>query len=136
MCFNISSPLDSGQAALMGALIGAGASVIVQIIAAFVTARHETRSFQRTLRKEQIASVADAYEYALNVILNMKTGGGPDRATRGNVFAQISLRGSVQVKALVEAFLALSPEEKRVFEMEPLIKAMQQHIVQLEKKSE
>ena len=136
MFFNPLSPLDPGIAALFGALIGAGASMIVQIIAAFVTARHESRSFQRTFRKEQVANVADAYEHALNVIFNMRTDGNPDRSTRGKVFAQISLRGSAPVRVIIETFLNLSPEEKRDFEIEGLIEAMQRHITQLENDTE
>jgi gas vesicle protein len=135
LMFSISSiavPLDPGSAALMGALIGAGSSVIVQIIAAFVTAQHETRSFRRTLRKETIASVTDAYEYALNVIFNMQSGGAADRTIQGNVFAQISLRGSSQVKTLVSQFRELPPTERASFKIEELIKAMQEHIAQLE----
>jgi gas vesicle protein len=128
----VAIPLDPGLAALIGAFIGAGSSVIVQIIAAFVTARHETRSFRRNLRKETIASITDAYEYALNVIFNMQSGGGPDRTTQGNVFAQISLRGSSQVKTLVSKFKELPPAERASFKTEELIKAMQEHIAQLE----
>lgn len=135
MCINFTSPLDPGQAALIGALIGAGSSVVVQVIAAIVTARHETRSFRRTLRKEVIASVADAYEYALNVILNMQRGENLDRATYGNVFAQISLRGSPKVKTLVKEFLALPVTTRESFNIELLIEAMQQHIAQLENES-
>lgn len=133
MCLSLSSPLDPGQAALFGALIGAGASVIVQIIAAFVTARHETRSFRRTLLKDQIASVTDAYEFAINVISNMRTGGTPDRATQGNVLAQISLRGSAEVKSIVESFLALPNADRSGFEIAPLVQAMKQHLALLEK---
>jgi gas vesicle protein len=105
------NPLDPGFAGLYGALIGAGSAVTVQIIAAIVTARHETRSFRRTLRKETMASVADAYEHALNVVMNMKRGAVPDKSTRGNGFAQISLRGSSRVKELVRQFLDLPETE-------------------------
>lgn len=133
MCLTLASPLDSGQAALLGALIGAGASVIVQIIAAFVTARHETRSFRRTLLKDQISSITDAYEYAINVISNMRTGGTADRTTQGNVLAQTSLRGSTEVKAIVESFFALPTANRQEFELAPLVNAMQQHLAQLEK---
>jgi hypothetical protein len=128
-------PLDPGLAALIGALIGAGSSVVVQIIAAVITARHETRSYRRTLRKELIASVLDSYEYALNVIFNMQRGGGVERSTEGNVFAQISLRGSPLVKKLVEDFRELPIDERKSFKIDILIGAMQQHITQLERES-
>ncbi|EEG07336.1 hypothetical protein FuraDRAFT_3157 [Pseudogulbenkiania ferrooxidans 2002] len=117
-------------------MIGAGASVIVQIIAAVVAAKHEARSFHRTLRKEAIANVTDAYEYALNVTFNMQRGRGPDEATYGNVFAQIELRGSPAVKKLVREFRGLGPPERPSFNMDVLISAMQEHISQLEAESE
>ncbi len=132
---SLTSPLDPGYAALIGALIGGGASVIVQIIAAIVTANHESRAFGRTLRKETIASTADAYEYALNVIFNMQRGSGPDSATYGNVFSQISLRGSPAVKLLVSEFRALAPANRVSFNIDQLIVAMQQHLKQLESDS-
>ena len=119
------NPLDPGFAGLYGALIGAGSAVTVQIIAAIVTARHETRSFRRTLRKETMASVADAYEHALNVVMNMKRGAVPDKSTRGNVFAQISLRGSSRVKELVRQFLDLPETERPAFDIDLLISEMQ-----------
>lgn len=129
------NPLDPGVAGLYGALIGAGSAVTVQMIAAIVTARHETRSFRRTLRKESLASVADAYEHALNVVMNMQRGGHPEKTTRGNVFAQISLRGSPRVKELVCHFLDLPDAEKPAFDIELLIKEMQWHLAQLEREA-
>lgn len=136
MLSQISTPLDPGIAALLGALLGAGASVVVQIIAAAVTARHETRAFRRTLRKETIASVADAYEYALNVIFGMQRGAAPDHATRGNVFAQVALRGSPRVKEIVTMFLELPPSERQELELKDLIVAMQQHLAALARDTE
>jgi hypothetical protein len=135
MNLSLSSPLDPGQAALLGASIGAGASVIVQVIAAFIAARHETRSFKRTLRKEQIENVSDVYEFTLNVIFNLRTGAAPDRTTLGKVFAQISLRGSSPVKAIVDEFLEMPQSEKQKFSIDQLTQAMQRHIAQLENDS-
>ncbi len=132
MPFQLPQVLDPGVAALLGALVGAGSSVIVQIVAAFVTASHETRTFRRTLRKETIASVADAYEHALNVLFNMRRGGAPDRATYGAVFAQLSLRGSTEVKSLMEEFQNLSSQDRTGFDIDKMIKAMQAHLEQLE----
>lgn len=129
------NPLDPGVAGLYGALIGAGSAVIVQIIAAIVTARHETRSFRRTLRKESLASVADAYEHALNVVMNMQRGGHPERTTLGNVFAQISLRGSPRIKELVCQFIDLPENEKSAFDIDLLIKEMQWHLARLEREA-
>ena len=57
-------PLDPGFAALLGTLIGSGSSIIVQIIAAIITANNNTKAFRREQRKEEIASITDAYEYA------------------------------------------------------------------------
>jgi len=120
--------LDPGLAALLGALIGAGASVIVQVVAAIVTARHEARAFSRTVQKEVSESVAKAYEFALNFIFNMKTGTATSRVAYGDVFAQIALRGPSEVKRLVAQFLALTPNERLQFDVEALVKAMQQHL--------
>lgn len=125
--------LDPGVAALIGALIGAGSSVVVQVIAAIISARHEARSFQRAFRKEVIGSVTDAYEYTLNVLFNMKRGNPPDPATYGNVFAQISLRGSDEVNELMNEFHSLAPAARADFDVSRVINAMQNHVKQLER---
>jgi hypothetical protein len=132
----LSHPLDPGFAALLGAVIGSGSSIIVQIIvqiiAAIITAKNNTKSFRREQRKEEIASITDAYEYALNVIFNIQRGQTPDSTTSGNMFAQISLRGSLEVKACVQVFQALPAQERQSFNIDELIDAMRKHITQLE----
>lgn len=80
-----------------------------------------------------MASVADAYEHALNVVMNMKRGAVPDKSTRGNVFAQISLRGSSRVKELVRQFLDLPETERPAFDIDLLISEMQRHLTRLER---
>lgn len=125
--------IDPGTAALLGAAVGAGSSVIVQIVAAFVTARHETRTFRRALYKETIACVADAYEHALNVFFNMRSGATPDRTTYGKVYAQLSLRGSSDVKLLMDQFQSLLPEDRASFNVEQMVATMRSHIDLLEK---
>jgi hypothetical protein len=128
----LSHPLDPGFAALLGALIGSASSIIVQIIAAIITAKNNTKSSRREQRKEEIASITDAYEYALNVIFNIQRGQTPDSTTSGNMFAQISLRGSLEVKACVQVFQALPAQGRQLFNIDELIDAMRKHITQLE----
>ena len=135
MFAHLPNALDPGLAALIGALVGAGSAVVVQVIAAIITAQHNTRSYRRTLRKEIIASVADAYEHALNVFVNIKSGATPDKSTFGKVFAQISLRGSPAVNKLLNEFQMLSVSEKSNLDINPIINAMQEHLAKLERES-
>jgi hypothetical protein len=115
-----------------GALIGSCSSIVVQIIAAIITANNNTKSFRREQRKKEIASITNAYEYALNVIFNIQRGQTPDSTTIGNMFTQISLRGSLEVKACVHGFQALPAQERQLFNIDELIDAIQKHITQLE----
>jgi hypothetical protein len=127
--------LDPGLAGLVGTFIGAGASITVQIIAACITERREASSYRRTLRKELIESVLDTYEYVLNVIFNMQRDGMGDRNTQGKVFAQISLRSSPLIKKLINEFWELPQNERKSFNIDMLIEAMEQHITQLKEES-
>jgi hypothetical protein len=128
----LSHPLDPGFAALLGALIGSCSSIVTQIIVASITANNNTKSFRREQKKEEIASITNAYEYALNIIFNIQRGQTPDFATIGNMFAQISLRGSSEVKDCVYGFQSLPALERQSFNIDELIDAMQKHIIQLE----
>ena len=129
---DIPSQIDPGLSTLFGAFIGAGASVLVQIVAAIVAARAMRIEHRRSARGSELASVSDAYEHALNVIFNMMRGSQPDRATHGHVFAQISLRGSPQVRELILAFLDLERAEMAGFDPNPVIEAMKRHVEKLE----
>ncbi len=132
MTQEIHSTIDPGMAALFGAAIGAGASVIVQIIGAFVTSEHEVKRFQREIIKQQVVTLSETYELALNIIYNMKRNGNPDRSTRGSVFAQISLVGSPAVISLVNEFLEINSESQKKFDLNQLVKAMKEHISEVE----
>ncbi len=124
--------IDSTIAALLGATIGGVIGVIGTIITVVSTSRREFTSFRRSQLQQNFDWVSSAYEYALNVMFNIKRDGNPDRATYGNVFAQLSLFGSPEVKSLFDHYLALDSEKKKEFETQKLINAMKEHLHSLQ----
>lgn len=122
--------IDAGLAAILGAAVGGVLTLIAAVVSGMFTAWQENRANSRAAREAKLASTIDAYEYALNVFFNKD--GNPDRATRGNVFAQISLRGSQQVRVLLEEYLALPNDQRLAFDIDRFVFAMKAHIAEIE----
>ena len=123
--------IDATSAALLGALIGGASGIIGTIITVIYSGRREVKSFERLHTKEHFERVCSAYEFALNIFFNFRRGGGnPDRASYGDMFAHISLYGSPEVRALLEAWLS-GPQNLENLEIEKIIAAMQAHLASL-----
>ena len=126
-------PIDPTWSALIGAAIGGVIGVIGTLISVVAASRRELATFRRTSASEHIRSVREAYALTLNVLFNMNRGGAPDRATLGNVYAQVALAGSVTVRQLVEAYVTALPQEREKIDLQGVIDAMHEHIHSLER---
>jgi hypothetical protein len=124
--------LDPAVAALLGSVIGGIIGVCGTVVTAIATTRREFRAFQRTQSQQSFDRICAAYEYALNVFFNLKQSGSPDRASYGKMFAEVSLYGSSQVKALLDDYLARSPEDQAKFDVQQLIRLMKEHLESLQ----
>jgi len=123
--------LASASSALIGAAVGSLLTLLGTVIAAWAAARRERLSFERVHSQQHIDRVRDGYDFALNVLFNMKRGGSPDRATHGNVFARISLLGSPEVRHIVAVYLEAAPQDRSI-DLARLIEAMKSHLHELE----
>ena len=128
----LSTPINAATSALVGAIVGGLVALIGVLLNLWAAKSREAKSFERTKRLRMIEQTADSYQYALNVIYNLKRGGMPDRSTRGNVFGQMSLFACGSVRAISDDFLKMSDDEQKTFDLDPLIKEMRSHLDQLE----
>ena len=123
--------LDPAISALLGALIGGVIGVVGTVLTAWFSSRRERTSFRRTTSLQHIDRVRDTYQHALNVLFNLTSGGNPDRATYGNLFAQVSLIGSLKVNDLLQAYLDL-PLPRKPPDVTAFIRAMTEHLSDLQ----
>ena len=124
-------PIDSTVAALIGAAIGGVIGVVGTVITAWATSRRERNAFLRLSSQQNADRIRSAYEHALNVLFNLNRGGGPDRATYGNLFAQVALFGSAEVSAMLNAYLEM-PAQDRQADLPKFIEAMKRHVEALD----
>ena len=124
-------PFDSATSALLGAVIGGVIGVIGTAIAAWATSSRERTAFVRTRSLQHTDLVRETYAFALNVFFNLDTGGMPDRATSGKMYADISLHGSPLVREILLTYLAAKPQE-RTIDMTRLREAMRAHLAELD----
>jgi phage-related protein len=108
-CINISST----TAAILGTIIGGIIGVLGTIITTWATFEKESKSFNRNISQKHIEEVLSVYSFALNVFFNLKSGGIPDRSTNGEVYARISLYGSVKVKNILNEIIQISQNKKK-----------------------
>ena len=123
-------PIDSTVAALVGAAIGGVIGVVGTVITAWATSRRERTAFLRLSSQQNADRVRSTYELALNVLFNLNRGGGPDRATYGNLFAQVTLFGSAEVNGLLNTYLAM-PTQERQADLSKFADAMKRHVESL-----
>jgi hypothetical protein len=113
---------------LLGVVIGGMISIVGIIISNNAAHKRETLSFKRTTSQLHYDSVRSAYEFSLNVIYNMKRDGNPDRATRGDVYARLTLLGSKEVTDLITEDVLMSNEKLKIVDTNKLVKAMKKHL--------
>lgn len=123
--------LDPAVSALVGAVIGGVIGVVGTVITAWATSRREHRAFLRTTSQQHSDLLRTTYEFALNVVFNMRRQASPDRATLGTTFAQVRLFGSTEVNELLDSYLD-SPGQSTL-DLAALVDAMKQHLLDVTK---
>lgn len=124
--------LDPAISALIGAVIGGVIGVIGTTITVWSASRRELKAYRRTKSQQHSDRIRETYEYALNVFFNLARDGSPDRATYGNMFAQLSLYGSREVKRILDNYLTAQTTDKHSIDLENLIQAMKKHLSEVE----
>lgn len=122
--------LDPTISALAGALIGGVIGVVGTVLTAWFAASRERLAFRRSVSLQHCDRVREAYEHALNVLVNMSNGGNPDRTTYGNLFAQVALLGSPEVDSLIQNYLEQS-QPRKAPDLPKIIAKMKTHMAAL-----
>ena len=125
--------ISSTNAALAGAIIGGVIGIISTLITTWATFNKESKLFKRNNLQKHLDEVLSTYSFALNVFFNMKRDGNPDRASYGDVYARISLYGSIEVRRIVQTIVDSAPDKKRDLDIDLIITAMKKHTDKLEK---
>ena len=125
-------PIDSTVAALVGAAIGGVIGVVGTVITAWATSRRERNAFLRLSSQQNTDRIRSAYEHALSVLFNLNRGGSPSRETYGNLFAQVALFGSAEVRAMLNAYLEMPAQDRQV-DLQKFIEAMKRHVETLDR---
>jgi hypothetical protein len=119
--------LDSGAAALFGALIGAGGALVGQMLTGLGKAWYESAAFQRLNHKERINQITEVYKYAVDAIYRIKDGKVNSVEERAKVTSAVRFFGSKEVNQLIDQYFL----HQEGFDEKTVIDAMQRHLEDL-----